>query len=125
MRKDEADIWDHIPPILDYGHNVPGIGGGPSVIGGYIYRGSANPCLAGVYIYGDYQGPAFVAHHDSSSGSYSSKFAQFVCANDSPKCGAGGKGVYQLILSFSEDELGDVYVIGGKVRIHFYNTLFI
>src|SRR5512143_3466026 len=39
------------PPILEYGHDS---NGGFSVTGGYRYRGSALPALAGYYLYGDY-----------------------------------------------------------------------
>lgn len=37
-------------PVYEYSHAV----GGCSVTGGYVYRGSLNPDLKGVYIYGDY-----------------------------------------------------------------------
>ena len=37
-------------PILDYGH----IGGACSIIGGYVYRGSAIPAIRGHYFYSDY-----------------------------------------------------------------------
>jgi glucose/sorbosone dehydrogenase len=39
-------------PLYEYSH----VGGGCSgtVIGGYVYRGSAYPSLAGIYFYGDY-----------------------------------------------------------------------
>ncbi len=37
-------------PILDYDHD----GGGCSVIGGYVYRGSRIPGLYGSYLYGDF-----------------------------------------------------------------------
>lgn len=39
-----------IPPIAEYGHDAAG---GISVIGGYVYRGSAIPGLAGTYVFGD------------------------------------------------------------------------
>jgi glucose/arabinose dehydrogenase len=38
------------PPILDYGHT----GGACSITGGYVYRGSAIPCIRGHYFYTDY-----------------------------------------------------------------------
>ena len=41
---------DAVPPILDYPHT----GGNCSVIGGYVYRGSAIPALQGTYVFGDY-----------------------------------------------------------------------
>lgn len=50
-----------IPPIAQYAH--PGILTGPpqlgrSIIGGYLYRGSAIPALVGKYICGDYNAGA-------------------------------------------------------------------
>lgn len=37
------------PPLYDYGRDVGG-----TIIGGYVYRGSAFPELAGRYVYGDF-----------------------------------------------------------------------
>lgn len=39
-----------ITPIAEYGHDAAG---GISVTGGYVYRGSAIPGLAGIYVFGD------------------------------------------------------------------------
>ena len=39
-----------IPPVLDYSH----FGGGCSVIGGYVYRGTAIPGLVGAYLFSDW-----------------------------------------------------------------------
>jgi hypothetical protein len=36
-------------PVIDYGH-----GNGCSITGGYVYRGSAIPEIAGRYFYSDY-----------------------------------------------------------------------
>ena len=36
-------------PIAEYGHDE----GNCSVVGGYVYRGTARPVLAGVYVFGD------------------------------------------------------------------------
>lgn len=39
-----------IPPITEYGHDAAG---GLAVIGGFVYRGTSIPGLAGVYVFGD------------------------------------------------------------------------
>jgi glucose/arabinose dehydrogenase len=39
-----------VPPITEYDHSSSG---GTSVIGGFVYRGSAIPALVGTYIFGD------------------------------------------------------------------------
>ena len=46
-------------PILDYAHS-PGITtlAGRTIIGGYVYRGSAIPDLVGTYFFADAEGPA-------------------------------------------------------------------
>jgi hypothetical protein len=41
----------HTLPVLEYGHDA---NGGFSVTGGYRYRGTGLPALAGYYVYGDY-----------------------------------------------------------------------
>lgn len=46
---------DAIPPVFEYGHDV-----GISITGGFVYRGSAIPALAGRYVFGDF-GSGFVA----------------------------------------------------------------
>ncbi len=37
------------PPVAEYGRDLGG-----SITGGYVYRGSAQPRLAGRYIFGDF-----------------------------------------------------------------------
>jgi hypothetical protein len=41
---------------------------GNAIIGGYVYRGSALPSLAGAYVYGDYgSGRIWVLRHDGTT----------------------------------------------------------
>jgi glucose/arabinose dehydrogenase len=50
FRDSNCDQSGLVLPLVEYGHT----GGNCSVIGGYVYRGSAIPELDGVYFYGDY-----------------------------------------------------------------------
>jgi uncharacterized repeat protein (TIGR03806 family) len=82
-------------PEAEYDHN-----GGPSaIIGGYVYRGSAVPGLAGKYIHGDYEvGQTFI--YDPATKMRTSM-------------GVGGKPV-----AFGEDNDGELYVSreGGVIE---------
>ena len=50
-------------PIWNYTHDV-----GNAIIGGYIYRGSTLPSLAGAYVYGDYgSGRIWVLRYDGTT----------------------------------------------------------
>jgi glucose/arabinose dehydrogenase len=85
---------NYIAPIFGYGHN--NITGGSSITGGYVYRGTEYPALAGFYICADY-----VSGNQWTIG---------------PN-GAGGWNVYQQISStfpgniatFGEAENGTLY----------------
>lgn len=66
----DPDIPLHIPPILEYSHEFAG--GNPSSIGGYIYRGTADACFYGKYIYADHTAGYFAASETfPSSGMFS------------------------------------------------------
>lgn len=41
---------EYVPPIFAYNHAV-----GPSVTGGFVYRGNRSPAMFGKYIFGDYE----------------------------------------------------------------------
>ena len=80
----------YTPPILDYGHT----GGRCSITGGYRYRGTQIPGLAGAYVYADYcTGEMFAAQQ--SAGVWTA----------SPLLDAPFN-----VSAFGEDEGGEIYV---------------
>jgi glucose/arabinose dehydrogenase len=87
-------------PIAEYGHD----GGACSVIGGYVYRGSAIPGLRGHYFYGDFCA-GFVKSLRVDGGTATDQ-------RDWPQLAPGGQ-----ITSFGQDAAGEVYVLtaGGSV----------
>jgi glucose/arabinose dehydrogenase len=97
----------NVSPILDYGRTTGG-----TVIGGYVYRGSAIPALQGKYIFGDYlAGKIFSLDFDGTTASnfqditsqlFPTRIGGFTLTNPS---------------SFGEDANGELYIcdIGAGV----------
>jgi glucose/arabinose dehydrogenase len=78
------------PPVTEYGHDL-----GCTVVGGYVYRGSKHPALAGAYLFADYcSGRIFAI--DPSSDAF----------REPVEVGDGGSG----LSSFGEDTAGELYV---------------
>lgn len=78
-------------PLAVYGHSV-----GCAVTGGYVYRGTTYPDLAGVYIFGDYCSGRIWGVDAAGANAQ-----EPLLLNDTPF----------LISSFGEDQAGNVYVI--------------
>lgn len=89
-----ADKSKLIAPIDEYDHDL-----GISITGGYVYRGKALPALSGKYVYGDYNGKAFVLVPRGK------KWARA----DFELEGRPKEGIQ--ILSFGEDDAGELYVL--------------
>lgn len=99
-----------IDPIIEYPH--PGVNVGPagiSVIGGFVYRGSAIPDLVGRYVFGDFStdfgqadGSLFVGE-ERDDGSWELSELSVAGRTD------GRLG--RFILGFGQDEDGEVYVL--------------
>jgi hypothetical protein len=87
-------------PVHQYGHSA-----GCSITGGYVYRGTASPALAGRYFYADY-----------CSGWIRSLTVVDGEATDLQDHSADIGSVSQLA-SFGEDAAGELYVVslGGTV----------
>jgi hypothetical protein len=59
----DCDQTGYTKPIAEYGHDQ-----GCSVTGGHVYRGSAQPDLAGVYLFADYcSGTVFTLQVDEGT----------------------------------------------------------
>jgi hypothetical protein len=54
-------------PITDYDQNSTG---GSAVIGGFVYRGTAIPALAGTYVFGDLSAGIVWGLKENSSGAW-------------------------------------------------------
>ncbi len=95
---------DLIEPIWEYNHRV-----GMSIIGGCVYRGKRLPALNGVYLYGDYVvGALWALRYDPHT--------KRVTENRSIK------GTDLPVMTFGEDEDGEVYVttmLGGGIIYRF------
>jgi glucose/arabinose dehydrogenase len=84
---------DLIDPIWEYHHTV-----GVSITGGTVYRGKNLPELDGAYLYGDYpSGKIWALRYDEK--------AKRVVENRPLKTSG------QVIFSFGEDEMGEVYFL--------------
>jgi glucose/arabinose dehydrogenase len=87
-------------PIAEYSHQL-----GCSVTGGYVYRGTAQAALRGMYIFGDYcSGRLFTVH--SEDGAFTTRTVAETGLN---------------ISSFGEDQAGELYLVdlsgGGVYRV--------
>ncbi len=94
-------------PVLEYGHSE-----GISVIGGFVYRGSAIPALAGKYVFGDFRGP------ETGSGRlfYSDLTSGII---QELRLGLNPRPLGPVIKSFGEDSAGELYVVadfGGSTE---------
>jgi glucose/arabinose dehydrogenase len=89
-----------VEPIIDYDRSVGG-----TVIGGYVYRGSAIPSLQGKYIFGDYlAGKIFSLDFDGTTASNFQDITSqlFPTGSGGPQLGAPS--------SFGEDANGELYI---------------
>ena len=107
-------------PILDYAQNT-GITtlAGQTIIGGYVYRGSAIPDLVGTYIFGDELGPQGVS--GARTEVFSLKYDGTSVSQLTDLTSTLNPGTTKLITniySFGEDTAGELYIVdggGGKI----------
>jgi len=100
-----ADTDDYgqplVDPVMQYDHGV-----GISIIGGYVYRGSAIPALAGQYVFGDWTGVLFVGADSGNGWNWN-----YPNTNGDP---GGNIGVN--LLAFGQDNSGELYVLTNSGR---------
>lgn len=93
---------DLIDPVAEYDHDE-----GISIIGGFVYRGSALPELFGKYVFGDFStgffspsGRLFYADLDTGL------IQEFIL-------GLGDRTLDLFVKGFGEDEFGELYLLAG------------
>lgn len=97
-------------PIFEYSRSFTG-SHGACVIGGYIYRGSLSECHYGRYIFADQVNGPMIA--ENSTGVWKFRKAAYACSSTSPypTCNQ----IFN-INSFTEDNQGNVYLLGDNVK---------
>ncbi|MEJ1270512.1 hedgehog interacting protein-like 2 [Cricetulus griseus] len=96
---------DDILPIYAYGHDV-----GKSVTGGYVYRGCESPNLNGLYIFGDFMSGRLMALQEDRKTKRWRK--QDICLGNASCAFPGLISTYnKFIISFAEDEAGELYFL--------------
>ncbi|XP_075803753.1 HHIP-like protein 1 isoform X1 [Microtus pennsylvanicus] len=101
---------DDVLPIFAYPHKL-----GKSVTGGYVYRGCEYPNLNGLYIFGDFMsGRLMSLRENPETGQW--KYSE-VCMGRGQTCDFPGliNNYYPHIISFAEDEAGELYFMSTGV----------
>ncbi|XP_072545128.1 HHIP-like protein 1 [Salminus brasiliensis] len=101
---------DDVLPIYAYPHKM-----GKSVTGGYVYRGCEYPNLNEMYIFGDFMSGRMMSlkeNKNTKQWDYSE-----ICMGMSQTCAFPGliNNYYQYIISFAEDEAGELYFMSTGV----------
>ncbi|XYJ10077.1 PQQ-dependent sugar dehydrogenase [Telluria sp. B2] len=94
-------------PAFEYEHGDNDVNG-CSITGGFVYRGSALPELAGHYFYSDYCGGYLKSFLASGNGNSNSIGEQRDWGIASP-----GR-----VVSFGRDSAGELYIVSGNGRIY-------
>ncbi|XP_060118757.1 HHIP-like protein 1 [Heteronotia binoei] len=101
---------DDVLPIYAYPHKM-----GKSVTGGYVYRGCESPNLNGLYIFGDFMsGRLMSLKENRATGKWE---YNEICMGTGQTCVFPGliNNYYQYIISFAEDEAGELYFMSTGI----------
>uniref|UniRef100_A0A3Q3B8W9 HHIP-like protein 1 n=1 Tax=Kryptolebias marmoratus TaxID=37003 RepID=A0A3Q3B8W9_KRYMA len=101
---------DDVLPIFAYPHKL-----GKSVTGGYVYRGCQMPNLNGLYIFGDFMsGRLMSLKEDVATGEWQ---YNEICMGRDQTCRFPKliNSYYRYIISFAEDEAGELYFLATRV----------
>ncbi|XP_036398221.1 HHIP-like protein 1 [Megalops cyprinoides] len=101
---------DDVLPIYAYPHKM-----GKSVTGGYIYRGCEYPNLNGMYIFGDFMSGRMMTLQENKNTRQWDYHE--ICMGTGLTCAFPGliNNYYQYIISFGEDEAGELYFMSTGV----------
>ncbi|KAG7466210.1 hypothetical protein MATL_G00162410 [Megalops atlanticus] len=101
---------DDVLPIYAYPHKM-----GKSVTGGYIYRGCEYPNLNGMYIFGDFMSGRMMTLQENKNTRQWDYHE--ICMGTEITCAFPGliNNYYQYIISFGEDEAGELYFMSTGV----------
>ncbi len=102
----DCDPAAHLMPAVAYPH-ADGDVGHCSVIGGYVYRGTAGTLADGTYLYGDY----------CSGTIWAAPASALVGGDAEPDVVGRVPGEYGRVTSFGQDDAGELYLLteGGYV----------
>uniref|UniRef100_A0AAX7T7T3 SRCR domain-containing protein n=1 Tax=Astatotilapia calliptera TaxID=8154 RepID=A0AAX7T7T3_ASTCA len=101
---------DDVLPIFAYPHKL-----GKSVTGGYIYRGCQMPNLNGLYIFGDFMSGRLMSLRENvTTGEWQ---YNEICMGRDQTCRFPKliNSYYKYIISFAEDEAGELYFLATGV----------
>lgn len=104
---------DLIDPVMEYSHNGSSTElAGTAVIGGFVYRGSSMPELAGSYIFGDWSrgfsspdGSIFLGS-EQADGSWQ--------VSEAGIAGQPGSRLNRFLLAFGQDQDNEIYLLTSQ-----------